>query len=89
LQEARVDAERLLDATQTALSENGVVLLDPAERAAIDAGMDALKSRLSGTDHRAIKDAAEALNQATHEFAGRRMDASVKRALAGQRIEAL
>jgi molecular chaperone HscA len=89
LQEARVDAERLLDATQTALKENGAALLDAAERVAIDAAMDVLKTRLSGSDHRAIKDAAEALNQATHEFAGRRMDASVKRALAGQRIEAL
>jgi molecular chaperone HscA len=79
----------LLDATQTALKENGAALLDAAERVAIDAAMDVLKTRLSGSDHRAIKDAAEALNQATHEFAGRRMDASVKRALAGQRIEAL
>jgi molecular chaperone HscA len=89
LQEARVDAERLLDATQTALNENGATLLDATELAAIEIAMDALRMRLSGTDHRAIKDAAEALNQATHEFAGRRMDASVKRALAGQRIEAI
>ena len=46
------------------------------------------KAALDGTDHRAIKQAIEALNRATEEFAARRMDAGVKRALAGRKIVA-
>ena len=44
----------------------------------------ALDKLLAGTDHRAIKQAVDALNRATEEFAARRMDAGVRRALAGQ-----
>ena len=88
-QEARVDAQRLLDATQTALDENAAQLLTAGERAAIEAAMDVLQSRLDASDHRAIKDAAEALNAATHDFAARRMDVSVRQALAGQRLDAI
>ena len=89
LQEARVDAQRLLDATQTALDENAAQLLTADERAAIEAAMDVLQDRLDAFDHRAIKDAAEALNAATHDFAARRMDVSVRQALAGQRLDAI
>ena len=45
-----------------------------------------LSTALTSGDHRAIKRAAEALNRATEPFAARRMDASVRRALAGQKI---
>jgi molecular chaperone HscA len=41
------------------------------------------------SDHRAIRQATDALNRATEEFAARRMDAGVKRALAGKRIASL
>ncbi|MBK6743177.1 MAG: Fe-S protein assembly chaperone HscA [Hydrogenophilales bacterium] len=87
LAELKVDAERLLDATRTALEENGSELLDAAERAAIDGLMASLATALGGLDARAIKRATEALNQGTTEFAGRRMDLSVKRALTGHKLE--
>ena len=51
--------------------------------------MGKLQSLLPGTDHRAIKQAAEALNRATDEFAARRMDQGVKRALSGRMIGSL
>jgi Molecular chaperone len=89
LQEAKVDAERLLDATQTALDENGGDLLAEAELQAIVSAMQSLGLQLEGTDHRAIKDATEVLNNATRDFAARRMDASVKQALAGQRFDTI
>ncbi len=41
------------------------------------------------TDHRAIRQAVEALNHATEEFAARRMDEGIKRALAGRKIGSL
>ena len=87
LQEARVDAQRLLDATQTALDENGDVLLSAEEHDGIVAAMQTLTVLIQTNDHHAIKNAAEILNNETREFAARRMDASVKQALAGQRVD--
>lgn len=87
LQEARVDARRLLDATQTAIDENGADLLSAAELDRIATGMQALAQLIQGDDAHAIKDAADALNHATGEFAARRMDNSVRQALAGQRLD--
>ena len=88
LQEHRVEAERLLDATRGALAADGALLSAP-EKEAIEKAVAALRAALSGADHRALKAAADALNRATEEFAARRMDASVRRALAGQKIASL
>jgi molecular chaperone HscA len=64
-------------------------LLTSQEKESIEKAVASLEQRLPGKDHRPIKKAIEALNHATEEFAGRRMDAGVKRALAGQKIESL
>jgi hypothetical protein len=64
-------------------------LLEPVERAGIDAKLAELRAIGEGADHRAIKAAVEALGRATDDFAARRMDASVRRALAGQKITSL
>ncbi|MFO1312031.1 MAG: Fe-S protein assembly chaperone HscA [Burkholderiales bacterium] len=88
LGEAQVEADRIADATRTALAADGE-LLDSAERASIDAAMDALAKARAGSDHLALRAAVEALNRATTEFAGRRMDRNVARALAGKRVDAL
>jgi molecular chaperone HscA len=85
LQEATVEARRLLAAVDAALVADASLLAD-AERAEIDRDIAALVRALDAGDHRAIKRAAEALNRTTEPFAGRRMDVSVKRALAGQKI---
>jgi molecular chaperone HscA len=87
LAELKVDAQRLAEATATALAEDGESLLDAAERAGIGALLGDLQQVLAGDDGKAIKRAYEALNQGTVEFAARRMDASVKRALTGHRLE--
>jgi molecular chaperone HscA len=88
LHEARVDAERLLEAVRGALAADGG-LLAASEREMIDRQVAALAAVAAAHDHRAIKQASEALNRATEEFAGRRMDAGVRRALAGKRIASL
>jgi molecular chaperone HscA len=85
LHENRVDGERLADAVRTALDVDGQ-LIPAAQRAEIERLLAALRARLGGEDHRAIKQVADALNRASEEFASRRMDASVRKALAGQRI---
>ncbi len=87
LAELRVDAQRLVDATQSALAENGVALLSQSERAAIDSLLGQMNAALATGDPSAIKHATEALNQGTTEFAARRMDVGIKRALAGHKIE--
>jgi molecular chaperone HscA len=88
LHEAQVDAARLLEATRSALAADGA-LLEPQERADIEQRMTALEAALAGTDHRSLRAGAEALNKATEEFAARRMDQGVRRALAGRKIASL
>jgi molecular chaperone HscA len=89
LREAQVEAQQLLDAIGAALVQDGEALLDAGERAAIEASMDTLRQNLGGNDSQAIHQAAEALNHATETFAARRMDASIKRALAGKKLNSL
>ncbi len=88
LAEERVEGARLLEALSHALEADGD-LLSADERAAIDAQVAALRVTLQGEDHRAIKDAVDALSHATDEFAARRMDRGIRAALAGKRIEEL
>ncbi len=85
LQEARVDAERLLEAVRAALKVDAN-LLSATERTDIDCRVDALATAAAGSDHRAIKASSDALNRVTEDFAARRMDRSVKAALTGQKI---
>ena len=88
LHEHRVDAQRLLDATRSGLAEDGS-LLNAQEKQEIDEKIASLEKVISTPDPRAIKRASDALNRATEEFAARRMDASVRSALAGKSIESL
>ena len=85
LQENRVEGERLADAVRAALATDAD-LLSVEERSGIGRLLEELRATLAGSDHRAIKRASEALNRATEEFAARRMDAGVRRALTGQKI---
>jgi molecular chaperone HscA len=88
LAEARVEGRRLLEATRSAL-EADKALLSLDELKGIEEAMQKLEARLTGSEHRAIKQAAEALGRATDEFAARRMDEGVRRALAGKKIGSL
>jgi molecular chaperone HscA len=76
----------MLAATESALAADGD-LLEPAERAAIAADLEALRAAIAGGDHRAIKAAVDRVNRVTEPFAARRMDRTVKRALAGRSVE--
>ena len=87
LVEAQVEADRIVDATQTALATDGVLLTDD-ERATIEQSLAQLARMRGGSDHLALRGAVEALNRATEDFASRRMDRSVARALAGKRVDA-
>ncbi|MGH8849859.1 MAG: Fe-S protein assembly chaperone HscA [Casimicrobiaceae bacterium] len=88
LAEARVEAERMLDATEGALRTDGD-LLDAAERAPIEQAIAAVRRLTGRDDHHALAAAVTALNAATEEFAARRMNRDVGRALTGRRVDAL
>ena len=84
--EQQVEAERVIEATEQALAIDAS-LLDEAERTALDAAIAALRSAAQGQDSRAIKIQLEAFNRASNEFASRRMDKSIRQALAGHKID--
>jgi molecular chaperone HscA len=89
LAEAKVDAHRMLMATQTALDADGA-LLSKEERAHIDALMLSLKAIAeNSTDAGAIEAATEALAKGTEAFAAERMNHSIQAALAGKNVETL
>ncbi|GAB2180581.1 Fe-S protein assembly chaperone HscA [Denitratisoma sp. agr-D3] len=88
LREAQVEAQRLIEATQSALKEDAH-LLDDAERKGVDAAITKLQSVMIGDDRRAVDEAMSALSKATEEFAARRMNQSVQRALAGKNVTEL
>jgi molecular chaperone HscA len=89
LAEARVDGQRLVEAAEAALAENGALLLSAEELQAIENRLADLKLALQGADLTAVKRATEALNKGTVEFAARRMDQSVKKALTGHKLDEL
>ncbi|HEY8354499.1 MAG TPA: Hsp70 family protein, partial [Methylophilaceae bacterium] len=88
LQEARVEAQRLLEAIDGALQQDGN-LLSEDERQNIESHMATLRTLIEDDDSQTLHDAVQALNKATEEFAARRMDASVRKALAGQNLNTL
>ena len=88
LAEYRVEGRRLVEATRSALDADKALLNEDELKVIVDA-IVRLESLLPGMDHRAIKQGTDALNRATDEFAARRMDAGIKRALAGRQIGSL
>jgi molecular chaperone HscA len=85
LRERQVEGERMLAATEGALKEDPDLVL-PEEAPAIGDALDALRAALAGADARAIKTAIERVNRATEPLAARRMDRSIRRALAGKSV---
>ena len=88
LREAQVEAQRLLEAIDAALQEDAH-LLEAGERQRVDADIAKLNAVIDGEDKAAIDAAVHQLSHTTEEFAARRMDQSVKRALAGKKLEEL
>jgi molecular chaperone HscA len=86
LLEQQVEADRVLEALQMALEQDGNILSD-AERIGIDKAADALRVSRQGTDHLAIKAAIDYLDKAAAGFVEKRMDSSIQKALAGHKVE--
>jgi molecular chaperone HscA len=88
LVESRVDADRMLLATQSALDADGDLLTD-SERAVIDASMAQLREAIKGNEAATIEAVTKALANDTEAFAAQRMNAGIARALAGRKVESL
>lgn len=88
LVEAKVDADRMLLATQSALDVDGD-LLSTEERQHIDQHMAALRASLDSTDAAAIEALTQALAKGTEAFAAQRMNRGIRQALAGKNVETL
>jgi molecular chaperone HscA len=89
LREAKVDAQRLVLATRSALAADGD-LLDAEERALVDAGIAALEAaHTESSEPAAIEAATKALADATEAFAARRMNRGIRQALSGRRLDEL
>ncbi|QXZ10841.1 Fe-S protein assembly chaperone HscA [Comamonas sp. Y33R10-2] len=88
LVEARVDADRMILATNSALAADGDVL-SSAERELIDALMQALHAAVSSEDPAVVEGATQALAKGTEAFAAERMNRSIQKALAGKDLNSI
>lgn len=86
LREQQVEARRLLESIASALASDGDLLTE-AERAEIDRLASELGATLSGSDVERVKAALAALTKGTELFAERRMDRSIRSALAGKSVD--
>ena len=86
LAEQRVEARRVIESVYSAL-ENDQNLLNDKELSAVKNALISLEQLAVQEDSMAIKQGIKALDQATQEFAARRMDKSIRAALAGQNIK--
>jgi molecular chaperone HscA len=86
LREAQVEAQRLVEATDAALAADAD-LLDEAERAELDGLLTALRNVAQSDDVDAIEAATKTVAEGTDEFAARRMNKGIRRALAGRKLD--
>jgi molecular chaperone HscA len=87
LREEQVEADRVLEALQAALTVDGDKLLNDDERHLIDAAAMGLEEARKGDDYRVIKRAIEAVEKAGSGYVERRMNSSIRDAMAGHRVD--
>ncbi|HHJ13294.1 MAG TPA: Fe-S protein assembly chaperone HscA [Gammaproteobacteria bacterium] len=87
LREQQVEADRVLEAIHAALSADGDQFLSSDERVRIDAAVDRLREARAGSDARAIRQAIEALEVASAGYVERRMNANIRKAMAGHAVD--
>ena len=87
LAEQQVEADRVLEGLIAALAQDGDTLLSKEERDQLEAVMMELVQLRQGTDPYAIEAGIKKTDKASQEFASRRMDKSIRQALAGHSID--
>jgi molecular chaperone HscA len=87
LAEQRVEADRVIEDLLAAMAQDGDELLAEEERNALIQAIEALIELRNGDDTAAIENGIKQTDKASQEFASRRMDKSIRQALAGQKVE--
>ncbi|QLB20168.1 Fe-S protein assembly chaperone HscA [Vespertiliibacter pulmonis] len=87
LAEARVDADRVIDSVIIALQEHGEELLSDSEFKQIEAELARLIELKKTTDYQAILQGIKNVDVATQNFAAKRMNLSIQKALAGKAVD--
>jgi len=88
LREQQVEAERVIEAIDSALEDDGDVMLDADEKASIMQARDTLQAvRDSSQDSEELKQAMANMEQVSAEYVARRMNASVQKTMAGHKVE--
>jgi len=90
LAEQQVEADRIIEDIRAAIAADGEQLLDSVELDCLNKSLDELQVlRDSSQEHRALARKVESVAKGSEAFAARRMDAAVKKALAGQSLDQL
>ncbi|WP_286237042.1 Fe-S protein assembly chaperone HscA [Neptuniibacter halophilus] len=89
LREQQVEADRLIVSLQEALAADGELLLSDAERESLRAEIDKLVSLRQGSDAGAIEEGIKVLSKASDDYAAKRMDFNIQKALQGHSVEEL
>jgi molecular chaperone HscA len=87
LREQQVEADRVVNALRAALKADGKKLLKQSEFIEISTALETLLKVKEGSDAQAIKQSIERLDEVTQEFAARRMDSAIRKAMTGQKID--
>ena len=89
LAQVQVDAKRLVQATHSALEQDGALLPEAQRHALYQLANDLAAQAESATDAVVLEQAVKQLNQATEDFAAQRMNQTIGQALSGQHVESI
>lgn len=92
LAEVRVEARRVVASTRKSVEADADLLVVDEhgdEKQKIEAAIDALEAAMQGTDAARIELRISDLDAATKDFAGRRMNRAIARAIEGQSLQAI
>jgi molecular chaperone HscA len=87
LKEQQVEAKRVIEAIDAALASDGDSLLDETEIRAIKQARDNLQKDIQSACADRLKQSIKAMEKVSETYVARRMNASVKQALAGKQID--
>ncbi|MCG8028223.1 MAG: Fe-S protein assembly chaperone HscA [Candidatus Thiodiazotropha taylori] len=87
LREQQVEAERVIEALQAALAEDGERLLDATERQQVDAALETLRTVSKDGDQEQIKNQIAELEKSCGFYVERRMNQSIQQAMSGHSVD--
>jgi molecular chaperone HscA len=87
LREEQVEADRVIEALDTALAKDGEHLLNEAEKQAINVARNSLLEYRKKNDHQAIRNAILDVEKVSEVFVERRMNNSIRQAMAGHQVD--